>query len=350
MAAKQIGTMSPGELAGFFGQLAMLVRAGISSEEALRLLRDDAQSQPERELLDRLLAPAERGEPLSAAMREAGGFPSYAVNMIEIGEQSGRLDEVLGSLASYYEREDSLGSMLKSAVTYPLIMLGMMLLVILVLSVKVLPIFSQVFAQLGADLPSLALGALQLGGALKTGCLVLVALLALLLASALALRSSEGGRHTLIRIFSVLPATRRLSMTIASGRFVSALALMLQSAVDPARSLELAARLVSHPALAARVEDCRRRLGQGNSFADSVRESGIFSGAAARMVAVGFKTGSADAVMGRLAARYEEEIDSELSRLVGVVEPTLVIILSVAVGMILLSVMLPLMGIMSSIG
>ena len=217
MAAKQIGTMSPGELAGFFGQLAMLVRAGISSEEALRLLRDDAQSQPERELLDRLLAPAERGEPLSAAMREAGGFPSYAVNMIEIGEQSGRLDEVLGSLASYYEREDSLGSMLKSAVTYPLIMLGMMLLVILVLSVKVLPIFSQVFAQLGADLPSLALGALQLGGALKTGCLVLVALLALLLASALALRSSEGGRHTLIRIFSALPATRRLSMTIASG-------------------------------------------------------------------------------------------------------------------------------------
>lgn len=101
---------------------------------------------------------------------------------------------MLGSLASYYEREDSLGSMLKSAVTYPLIMLGMMLLVILVLSVKVLPIFSQVFAQLGADLPSLALGALRLGGALKTGCLVLVALLALLLVSALVLRSSEGGR------------------------------------------------------------------------------------------------------------------------------------------------------------
>ena len=168
MAAKQIGTMSPGELAGFFGQLAMLVRAGVSSEEALRLLRNDAQSQPERELLDRLLAPAERGEPLSAAMRESGGFPSYAVNMIEIGEQSGRLDEVLGSLASYYEREDSLGSMLKSAVTYPLIMLGMMLLVILVLSVKVLPIFSQVFAQLGADLPSLALGALRLGCLLYT--------------------------------------------------------------------------------------------------------------------------------------------------------------------------------------
>ena len=213
-----------------------------------------------------------------------------------------------------------------------------------------LPIFSQVFAQLGADLPSLALGALRLGGALKTGCLVLVALLALLLVSALVLRSSEGGRRTLIRIFSALPATRRLSMTIASGRFVSALALMLQSAVDPAHSLELAARLVSHPALAARVGDCRRRLGQGDSFADSVRESGIFSGAAARMVAVGFKTGSADAVMGRLASRYEEEIDSELSRLVGVVEPTLVIILSVAVGMILLSVMLPLMGIMSSIG
>lgn len=193
MAAKQIGTMSPGRARRIF-RPARHARPGRNFVGGGSAAPTGRRPEPaERELLDRLLAPAERGEPLSAAMREAGGFPSYAVNMIEIGEQSGRLDEVLGSLASYYEREDSLGSMLKSAVTYPLIMLGMMLLVILVLSVKVLPIFSQVFAQLGADLPSLALGALQLGGALKTGCLVLVALLALLLASALALRSSEGG-------------------------------------------------------------------------------------------------------------------------------------------------------------
>lgn len=75
MAAKQIGTMSPGELAGFFGQLAMLVRAGISSEEALRLLRDDAQSQPERELLDRLLAPAERGNPSPRRCGRRGASP-----------------------------------------------------------------------------------------------------------------------------------------------------------------------------------------------------------------------------------------------------------------------------------
>ena len=117
MATKQIGALAPGELAGFFGQLAMLVRAGVSSAEALGLLRDDAQSQPERELLDQLLGPVGMGDPLSHAMRDAEAFPAYAVNMVEIGEQSGRLDEVLDSLASYYEREDSLGSMLKSAVT-----------------------------------------------------------------------------------------------------------------------------------------------------------------------------------------------------------------------------------------
>ncbi len=350
MAKKQTGALIPAELAGLFGQLAMLVRAGVSSAEALEILRDDAQAQSEKALLEALLEPVSRGEPLSLALRETDAFPPYAVNMVEIGEQSGRLDEVLGSLSSYYEREDSLGSMLKSAITYPLMMLGMMLLVILVLSVKVLPIFSQVFTQLGAELPKLAQGAMHLGTALKTGCLLLVLLLAVLLVGTLLLRATEGGRRLLSHLVSMLPTTRRLSLTIASGRFVSALALMLQSAVDPDRSLQLASRLVTHPALASRVEDCRLRLGGGESFADAVKSAGIFSGAAARMVAVGFKTGSADAVMGRLASRYEEEIDSELSRLVGVVEPTLVIILSVAVGMILLSVMLPLMGIMSSIG
>ncbi|MEG2173916.1 MAG: type II secretion system F family protein, partial [Oscillospiraceae bacterium] len=115
-------------------------------------------------------------------------------------------------------------------------------------------------------------------------------------------------------------------------------------------ALEMSARLVDHPGLAQRIGRCRSAVAAGVAFSDALSDTGVFSGLSARMISIGFKTGSVDTVMCKLAVRYEENIDAGLSRLIGVVEPTMVAILSIAVGMVLLSVMLPLMGIMSSIG
>ena len=126
--------------------------------------------------------------------------------------------------------------------------------------------------------------------------------------------------------------------------------MMLSSGLDVDQSLDMAANLVDDIKTQEKISRMKQQMAQGASFAEALLETQLFSSVYARMITVGFKTGSADAVMKKIADRYEEEIDETISKLLGVLEPTLVAVLSVIVGMILLSVMLPLMGIMSSIG
>lgn len=338
------------EISAFCAQISMILKSSIPVEEGLAIMQGEMENEEGKKIVSGLLETVGRGEPLHAALLQSGRFPKYMVDMVEIGTQSGRLDEVMDSLCEYYQREEDIASGVRSAVTYPLIMIAMMVLVIGVLLIKVLPVFAQVFEQLGSEMSAFARSVMALGSligrysALILGVLVLLALLFWLL------RRTEGGRRMLDRFLDSFFLTRKLRAKIASGRFAAAMALMLSSGLDTDQSLEMAKRLVDNERTGLKIARCQERIAAGESFSQALGEAGLFGGIYARMVAVGFKTGSADTVMGKLADRYEEEIDAQIASLVSVLEPTLVAILSVIVGMVLLSVMLPLMGIMSSIG
>ncbi|MEG0108087.1 MAG: type II secretion system F family protein [Lachnospiraceae bacterium] len=127
------------------------------------------------------------------------------------------------------------------------------------------------------------------------------------------------------------------------------MALTLSSGLNSDQSLELAGTLVDDSHFQKRILDCQTLVSTGTDFSAALSESGIFSGIYARMVSVGFKTGSLDDVMKKIASQYEEEIDSSITRMIAILEPTLVAVLSIIVGVILLSIMLPLIGIMSNL-
>ena len=137
---------------------------------------------------------------------------------------------------------------------------------------------------------------------------------------------------------------------IACSRFASGMYLSLSSGLDTDQSLEMVSRLVDHPVIQEKIQNIQALIMEGTSFADAVSQTNMFSGIYARMVSIGYKTGAMDDVMKQISVQYDEEIDSLMSDLVAKLEPTLVAILSIIVGLILLSVMLPLMGIMSNIG
>jgi type IV pilus assembly protein PilC len=336
------------EISAFCAQLALVVGAGISVQEGLLILCEDAEKGPGQALLEELCRKVEMGAPLSQALGDSGRFPDYLVQMVEIGETSGRLEEVLASLTNYYDRSDAMARSVKNAVTYPMVMILMMLLVILVLVVQVLPIFQDVFHQLGGEMSGFALGIMGMGQAMSRYAAYILGAIAVLAVGFLLLRRFPGGRAFLSRLYQRM--FRKLSYTIAAGRFASAMALMLSSGVDVDRALVMAKELMDDQRLRENVDRVQERMAAGDRFADALVETGIFSGINARMVLVGFRTGSLDTVMERIAQGYEEEADDRIGSLISRLEPTLVAVLSLVVGMILLSVMLPLMGIMSAIG
>ncbi|MDL2215662.1 type II secretion system F family protein [Ruminococcaceae bacterium OttesenSCG-928-N02] len=352
MAKANMGSqmLSKIEIASFCGQVAMLLKSGITVYEVLSIIGEDLPAGSGRDIVETASGYVQAGGTFTEGLEATNVFPPYVVNTVRIGEASGRLDECMQSLADYYEKEDALSKNIRSAVSYPLVMVGLMLVVIGVLVVKVLPVFSRVYTQLGAEMSGFAVALLNFGSALGNIALWLLAGVALAVVLYFILRASESGRKTLSRWASKLLFTRKINEKVASGRFASSMAMMLKSGLDSYQALEMVQQLVEGQPLEEKVARCRALTGEGLTLADALAQTEIFNGVNARMVAVGFKTGNVDEVMAKIALRYDDEVDMAISNIISVLEPTLVAVLSIMVGMILLSVMLPLMGVMASIG
>ena len=320
----------------------MVVAAGMPTYYGISLLRDDAADEETRELLQDIYLPMEMGGTLHEALKSTGAFPDYMVHMIELGEETGRLEEVLRSLSAYYEREASIRANIKHAITYPVIMTVMMLAVIVVLITKVLPVFSQIYEELGSELTGVARSLMNFSNLLNKYLFVLVILVVILLFAALILAKTSLGR--------LLFQGGNFAMTISASRFANSMYLALASGLDTDQGLSLAKQLVNNPHMEARIEKCQEHIKHGESFGEALVRAGIFSPIYSSWISIGYRTGSMDDVMMRIGKAYEQDSEDKINRFMSILEPTLVIVLSVLIGMILLSFLLPLLGIMSSIG
>ncbi len=338
-------------ISAFCMEMYLIIRAGISFSEGVGLLRDDEQDSNRRAVLDRLYQQLEIGEPLAAAMRSVEAFPAYVVEMVGIGQNTGHLERVFHALAGYYERMEQLQKSIRNAVTYPAVLLGMMMVVVLVLLVKVLPIFQEVFHQLGAELSPVAKVLMQIGQFLgQYGLVFLLLLVAILIIGAVLLRKDENKDKF---IDWLLKATEHweISQLIASSRLADALVMTLSSGMNIDDSLDMVAQLVPSVSTQEKITQCKRdMLLEDMPFAEASLKNGLFAPVYCRMLAVGFRAGSIDVVMEEVARRYAEQVDDKMETMLNRIEPTMVIVMSALVGLILLSVMLPLMSIMTAIG
>ena len=202
---------------------------------------------------------------------------------------------------------------------------------------------------LDAGLSSLFAGALgQIGGLLRDSLSTAAKLVAVVLLILYCTRT-RSGRAFMRSLGYRLAFIRPVYEEIAACRFASGMALTLSSGLNPERSMELVSALNDDPLYQEKLESCRKKMDEGQDLSEALHETGMFTGIYARMASIGSRTGSMDQVMDRIAGLYQDEIDNRMNTALAVLEPTLVIALSLIVGVILLSVMLPLMGIMSSL-
>ena len=337
------------ELSAFFEQMSLVLKSGISAAEGLGILLEEAKEPKEKALLSAMSDKLMETASLTEALTASGVFPDYALHMVRIGEETGSLDEVTEALGHHYEREENISRSIKSAVTYPLIMAGMMIVVILILLIKVMPIFSQVYAQLGSELSGVSLFLMNLGTAISRYAIPIVIILIAIVVLILLMTHTDGGRRILRKLAYKTGISRKMYEEIAASRFADGMSLTLKSGFDSSSGLDLVTELNDDPEFAKKLAACRNLQNEGAELGESLTKSGIFSGVYARMASVASKTGSLDQVMSRIANLYQDDIDNTLNGRLARLEPTLVIVLSLIVGVILLSVMLPLMGVMSGL-
>ena len=342
--------LSNEELASFCSQVSILLQAGITPTEGIRILLSDTNDSGSKKLLQAIIDAVNEGNSFAESLDLVGVFPDYVINTIKLGEKAGSLDEVMAALAAYYEREVAISESIRSAITYPLVMIVMMLVVIVILITRVLPIFNQVFIQLGTEMTGFAASLMRLGDTLKSYSVVFIAILAVLLVLYFYFSKTSSGKKLLKKIASKIPLFKGFYDGLAAERFASGMALAISAGLDTFESLKMVSNLVENKKTEEKIEVCRQVLLNGDSLADGLKEAAIFSNVNNRMVAVGIKTGDIEQVLTKIADGYERANEKKINNIISVIEPTLVIVLSLVVGLILLSVILPLMGIMTAIG
>ncbi len=338
--------LSNDEIASLCLELSLLLHAGVGTGDALSLL---AQEEEHRGMLSAMAEQVDGGKTLSTALRESGVFPVYVCGLVEVGERTGRTEEALAALSRYYEERVRIGRRVRSALLYPAVMLALMLVVIGVLLVKVLPIFDDVYASLGGRLTGVAAGLLNLGRWIEGAMPVLYLILAGLVLVVLVFGLVGPLRRGVVSLWQKTRGDRGVSRKLNNARLAQALAMGMASGLPVEEAVSLSANLMEGKAR-KRCQECGQRLEKGESLGAALRLSGLLPPRQSRLLELGQHSGAGDASMEKIARDLGEEGEAALDALVGRVEPALVLVCSVLVGLILLSVMLPLMHIMSAIG
>lgn len=341
--------LSNDEVSTLCRELAYLLHAGMGNADALTLMAEDGGKHTA--LLKNMAQAADEGAPLSETFRQVEVFPAYASRLLKVGDSAGRTEETLNALADYYEGRERLSRHLRTSLLYPIILLLIMLAVIVVLLVYVLPIFDRVYAQFGVTLTGIAGGLLKFGKALGKIMPVLCALLGVVVLAVLLLAVSDKIRTRALSFWRKWRGDKGVSRQVNDARFAMALTMGMRSGMPIEEALSLAGEILHDvPSAEARVKDCIRCLEDGESLGTALQHANLIPKAECRLLAAGLRSGVGDTAMEQITARMTERSETSIHERVSRVEPTLVIVASLLVGMILLAVMLPLMNIMSAIG
>jgi len=330
------------EFVMFSRQFATLIRAGVPIDRSLAVLVEQTKNRKLRQAIADVADQVRTGRQLSEAMSDHKSiFPDMFVNMIVSGEAGGTLDDVLDRMADHYEREHKIVQKVKSAMTYPIVVLVLAICVVIFLLVRIVPTFESLFAEQGAELPwitKIVIGASRLAG--KVWWLVLPLAAGLWIVFRL-IRKSEKGKVWWGIVRFRLPIFGPVMKKAAIARMARTLSSLLSGAVPILQALEVTARAVGDAAITRALALAGERLREGKWLSQPLAESGFFPAMVVQMLVIGEETGQIDKMLAKIADFYEHDVEQSVDRLKALVEPLLLLVVASVVGVIVAAMMSP---------
>lgn len=326
----------------FSRQMHTLLKSGVPILRALAGLQDSTFNPALKEIIGTIRADLEAGRELSVALhRHPKVFGEFYVNLVRVGEATGRLDEVFLRLFEYLEFEKDMRDRVKAALRYPAFVVAAMAAAVVLINVLVVPVFARVFEAFKAELPLPTRALLGFSDFMVGYWYVLIALA---FGAWIAFRSWTGtpaGRHAWDRLKLRIPIAGKIVLKATLARFARSLALSLRSGVPVVQGLNTVARVVENDFIAGRIDSMRAGVERGESVLRTASSAGVFTPVVLQMIAVGDETGELDDMMLEVAQLYEREVDYELKTLASQIEPILIVFLGVMVLVLALAVFLP---------
>jgi type IV pilus assembly protein PilC len=335
--------IKPKSLQVFSRQFATMIEAGVSVVAALVILEEQTSDRYLAEVVHELRADVESGLLLSEAMgRHPKVFSRLYVSMVEAGEAAGILDEVLDRVAFQIERETKIRSRIKGAMMYPTMVLSFATLVLIGMLMFLVPIFTKIFLDLGGELPSLTRAVVSMSDFLKGYWFaVFPALGAGVFGFRRWKRTPAGKARWDAFALRVPMKIGDVVLKVAMARFSRTLSTLIAAGVDIIKALEITGQVAGNAVVENALATVRERVHEGVPIAQPLAEDPVFPPMVAQMVKVGEETGELDKMLGKIADFYEEEVDASISALTSIIEPIMMIGVGMMVGVIIVSMYLP---------
>ena len=338
------------DLMHFSRQLAVFIKAGIPIIDALETIRSEVDHKYFRKVLDGIVADLRGGATFSqAAAAHDGAFPPYYLGILASAELTGRLDIVLRQLAEYIERDLEARNKIKSALTYPLVIMAMSVVVVVILVGFVLPRFQVFFDGLGAELPLPTRILLGFAGVVTDFWYVIAGVALLLVVGLLAGLRSAVGKRVRDRVLLKVPVLGDLLRHVVLERFCRILGAMMSAGVPLPDAMRTTANAMSNHVFKTGIEDAREAMMRGEGLTTPLAATGLFPGSARQMFRVGEDTGTLDAQLETAADYFERELDYKIKRFTGLFEPAILIVVGLVVGFVAIALVSAMYGIFNQV-
>lgn len=339
------------EIAVFCRLFSTMIDAGLSLVAALNVLIEQTDNPRLKSALQDVYKKIKEGESLSRALGDHPQiFPSIMINMVEAGEVGGVLDDILNRLANHFEKEHKMNQKIKSAMTYPTVVSIVAVLAVIFILTFVLPTFVQMFANVNKELPLLTRIVLAMSDFLRNYALILIpGVVAGFYGLKVALQK-EQTRLLFDSFILTLPVIGMLSRKIGIARFSRTLSTLLHGGVPIITALEVVQKTIGNLSMMAALAEAQIGIKEGRNLATSLAQSKIFTPMVIQMVSIGEESGALDKMLEKIADFYESDVDDVVTRLSSLMEPLIIVVLGIVIGIIIMAIMIPMFDIMSGGG
>lgn len=339
------------EISVFCKQMSVVFFSDITLIEGVELIMAQTNSRELKLALEEMVNLMNKGYKFSEAIAMFTNiFSSYFINMVSIGELSGTLDAVFNELGNYYEKESKIHKKIRTALIYPLILIAMMTSIVILLVAEILPMFNDILTNMGGELPFITQILLNFGVSLQKYWYIFILLLSGFVISIFMYKKTPKGSLAIDKFKVESRLTRYIYSRIAVSRIAISLSILLRSGVHVLDGFNQVVKLLENEYLEKCLEQSIEKLQEGELLSNALKDISIFPPLFIKMIVIGERTGKLDEMMEKSSLIFDEEAEEAIIKLTSIIEPALIIILSIIVGVILVSIMLPMTKIMTTIG
>ena len=337
------GKIKPKVLKLLCSQLAIELKAGLPLVSSLRLMAENEQDKKLKRILSEVADDVHAGNPLADSFAARGpGLPRTFIETVRAGEESGKLDETFERLHKYYENSDAVSTKVASALSYPIMLIGVAVVVVAIIMLKAVPVFEQSFSDMGNELPMPTKILIALSNFMTENILLLIALVAIIGLAVFFYGKTDSGRHTYARLAMTFPGLNLVNRMNAASQFSATLSTMLASGLPLVSATRITASTADNLLISEDIEKAVTGVIEGNRLSDGINQSPWFPDLLKEMVTVGEETGRLEDTLNVISDYYVKEVDTAVKRALDILNPIITISLALMVVFILLSVYLPL--------